>query len=144
MHRELIADVTALRGREPSLYELALLNSASRHEARARLLERYLHVDAETEAQVVTTSRVVNGTRAAVSKRTGMSVMERAELLERIGRATDARDRVLRQLGLDVSQQRHPWSALKSITANVAPASPAARQRTQDGQDDQTIIPDSG
>lgn len=76
--RELEQRVGETHGGEVSLTKAALITTAARHEGRALLLSRYLALEGD-----------------------GLKTLERMSLLDAIGRASDARDRVLEKLDLD-------------------------------------------
>jgi hypothetical protein len=80
---ELGAEIRQRQGRDPSLFEIAVIQSAKRHEARAQLLERWL--DKEWEK---------------------LSVQDRLAILREIGNATDSRDKCLKVIGLDLADRR--------------------------------------
>jgi hypothetical protein len=77
MRRELTAEIISIHGSEPTLYQHHVILSATRHEARARLLERWL---AETPT---------------------MKGPMRLAVFKAIGEASNDVDRALRLLGID-------------------------------------------
>jgi hypothetical protein len=116
MRKELIAEIQAVHGREASLYEHALIHSATRHEARARLLEALLAGDA---------APVLVGERLAV--------------LKEIGAATDSRDKAIKSLGINIAgRERKPWELIHSVPV-AQPASP----QTQTSPSDVPVMLDS-
>lgn len=78
--RKLLRQELLQRDGKVSGYSECVLNSACVHEARRLLVARWLRLEGDK-----------------------LSVMERANLLDRIGRASDARDAALRRLKLHLS-----------------------------------------
>src|SRR5262249_43302838 len=90
---ELGAEIRQRQGRDPSLFEIAVIQSAKRHEARAQLLERWL--DKEWEK---------------------LSVQDRLAILREIGNATDRRDGCFKVIGLDLADRRSFGTAHNELT----------------------------
>lgn len=81
----------------------ALVATLVRHEKRARLAERWLRVEK------------------------ALPLADRLRLLDVIGAATESRDKVLRQLGLEVipgTSASDPWAGLLSSQPTDTPTSP--------------------
>jgi len=113
--RVALEDAVAAKHGEVDLYHGALIHSATRHEGRAQLLQRWLRIQGDERTIVTkTATQETNGatTKAATSKQTGLSLLERMAVLREIGQATDARDRCLRLLGLDRSDKTDIFAAL--------------------------------
>jgi hypothetical protein len=87
LRRQLESAVVESHG-ELSLYHSALIQSCARHEARAELLNRYL------------------------SNEKNLSLSDRMNLLAQISAATDSRDKALKALGLDRTNDSDPWAGL--------------------------------
>jgi len=96
------------RNGELSLWHAATVQSACRHEQRAQLCMRWIRLKAES-----------------------MSDADRLAYLREYGAATDARDRCLRQLGLDKSDV----SIIDALYGS--PITPAATSSDGAGQQDQ-------
>ena len=79
------------RDGQVSVYQAALIQSASRHEGRAQLLQRWLRELGQRPKE--------DGGSSKATKQES-SVQERVAILREIGNATDARDRCLKSLGL--------------------------------------------
>lgn len=84
-----------------TIFSEALISTVQTHEARALLIERLLR-----------------------RNKKHLSVVEQADLLEKIGRARDSRDRVLEKMGLRIrnDDDANPWG----IPALPAPETPNA------------------
>jgi hypothetical protein len=66
-----------------------------------------------------------------------LPVLDRATLLDKIGNATDSRDRCLKLLGLDaLSKPVDPWASIYT-----EPATSINAGRTNDSSDDTTLVP---
>jgi hypothetical protein len=91
----------------------ALISTAQTHEARALLIERLLRRNKRT-----------------------LSVAEQADLLERIGRARDSRDRVLEKMGLRIraDDDGNPW-AFPTLPAPDADNAPETALDAESGPD---------
>lgn len=83
---------------ELGAYELAVVQTACRHEGRALLAGRWLRLEGDS-----------------------LDVSVRLALLNTIGSASDSRDKCLRLLGLDLKRAANPWA---SIDSEPLPASP--------------------
>jgi hypothetical protein len=118
MRRQVEAEVIKRDG-SIGVYQAAVINTAATHEGRALLLTRWLRVEFDR-----------------------LSVLERANLLERIGTARQKRDECLRLLKLDVVQKADPWAefdaaqSARQSTLIVAPDSTPVRtaRNAADGQ----------
>jgi hypothetical protein len=102
LRRELEGAVTA-QGRDVGVYHSALIQSACRHETRAQLLQRYLRESPD------------------------LTLAERCQLLDGIGRATDARDKCLDRMGLSAAPVPLDFATILA-TAHTAAAEPEPRQ----------------
>jgi uncharacterized protein YjcR len=113
LRRELEKAVAATHG-EVSLPHAALVTTVCRHEGRAMLLSRYLALESE--------------------KGDGIKLAERVSILEAIGRATDARDRAIKQLDLSLTVNANPWKRIDRMrqqhALQAATASPNASAAT--------------
>lgn len=98
--------VAELRGGNISLYDAALINSAMRHERHAMLSQRWLWKASADE----------------------LTVTDRIRFSSEIGKASDARDKALKLLGLDVQPDRDPFAFLDSAPPKTPPP-PAAAAR---------------
>jgi hypothetical protein len=114
-------------------------------------LERYLCLQHEQEALTTSAAQVKGGMKTTMSRTLGLTVEQKADLLVKIGHASDARDRVLQKLGLDTAaRERPPWETLRTITAvpvqsaSMPPTHQQPRQRTQETADGPEVIPDAG
>jgi len=101
MRTELESAVLAMHG-EITPYHAALIQSATRHEARSMLAGRWLRLE---------------GAKA--------SLADRLSLLATVTNASDARDKCLEKLGLDKRPGANPWAALDADSRE--PAAPAER-----------------
>jgi hypothetical protein len=99
LRAELRRDVTARDG-STGTYSEALIASACVHEGRRLLLARWLRIEGDK-----------------------LPVSERANLLDRIGKASDARDVCLEKLGLHrrVDSMADPLACLDALTAEADP-----------------------
>jgi hypothetical protein len=99
LRRELRRDVTARDG-STSTYSEAVICSAIVHEGRRLLLARWLRLEGDK-----------------------LPVSERANLLDRIGKASDARDACLEKLGLHrrLDAGNDPLACLDALCAESAP-----------------------
>ena len=84
LRRQLRQAVTENQG-STNVWSEAVIASACQHECRRLLLLRWLRLEGD-----------------------GLKVLDRAALLDRIGAATDSRDRCLKLLGLDVRHDASP------------------------------------
>jgi hypothetical protein len=123
LRRQLRSAVTAKHS-STSVWSEALIASAVQHEMRRLLLLRWLRLADDPQTTRKSSSKA--GLSVSVSETRGLSVMERVSILDRIGAATDARDRCLKNLQLDERQTADPWAALKSPAMFAAVAPPAA------------------
>lgn len=101
IRRELAAEVEAVHGREPTLYEHAVILSITRHEGRCKLLERWLAEEVDK-----------------------LSVMDRVTILKAIGDASDSKDKCMKLIGLDKLPSSDPFDSLYSKGLNNRISSP--------------------
>ena len=103
---------------EITIYQSATIQTACRHEVRAMLLQRWLR-----------------------NEDASLSTDEKVRMLAEIGKASDARDRCLKALGLDQRPNADPWSTIDSIplvatetnsNGNESPREAAAEPSTPD------------
>jgi len=107
--RGLRAAVLAKSG-ELTLYAAAVCQTATRHEARAMLLQRWL--------------------RKADAAGDKVPLMDRVAIMREIGAASDSRDRCLRALGLERSDSNDVIDALYPRAAVADPDDPPAPSPT--------------
>src|ERR1700733_10752198 len=107
--RAALEDEVIRRFEEVTTYRAALIQSASRHEQRALLLQRYLReaADAETASHTLHNEAIDGKHTSTVSRPTGLSIMDRCQILAQISAATDARDKCLERLGLSIDERQH-------------------------------------
>ena len=104
LRRTLEAEVKSAKGKL-GVQDAALCQSAARHEATALLAGRWLRKrwgDVGGDGRVAEQWTTGNG-QAALKGSIAMDDGQRLAWLLAIGRATDARDRCIRQLGLDTA-----------------------------------------
>lgn len=140
LRRQLRAAVTAQDG-ATTVWSESVISSACTHEARRLLLQRWLR---EADASKSTTKAMKeNGRAVSITEKSGLGIMERASILDRISAATDARDRCIRQLGLDQSRNE-PWAFLtQAALPESCPAPVLSPGCTQSASDDTQAIPNS-
>jgi hypothetical protein len=105
--RRQLRDAVGRQDGQTTIWSEAVIASACQHEGRRLLLLRWLRIEGD-----------------------GLPVLDRAALLDRIGTSTDARDRCLKLLRLDVKPDADPWADTPALPAPATNSSP----------DDQTAI----
>lgn len=105
--------VLAQRG-EIGVYQAALIQSSCRHEQRARLIHRWLH---QAQEKSSSTTALRNGnSSASKTTSTGLSILDRVQLLRELSNASDSRDKCLERLKLDADPQTDAWAILDAQT----------------------------
>ena len=113
--RQLESEIIECHG-EITILSAALVQSAVRHETRAKLLQRWLR-EGEDEVRTNVSKGGTNGsstTQTTEVKRTTLSITERSGLLRDISSASDSRDRCIERLDLKQSNNA-PWPGLPAL-----------------------------
>jgi hypothetical protein len=90
--RRQLRDAVTKQDGSTTVWSEAVIASACQHEGRRLLLIRWLRKEGDS-----------------------LPVLDRASLLERIGAATNARDRALKMLGLDLRHAIDPWDEYYAV-----------------------------
>jgi hypothetical protein len=109
LRRQLREAVTTQEG-STNVWSEAVIASACQHECRRLLLLRWLRL--ADEPQTIRKSSMKDGLAVAITEAKGLGIMDKAALLDKIGQATDARDRCLKVLRLDTRRDASPWDDL--------------------------------
>lgn len=120
LRRQLRDAVTESAG-GTNVWSEAVIASACQHECRRLLLLRWLRIEGDA-----------------------LPVLDRATLLDRIGQATDSRDRCLKLLRLDIRPDDDPWASLDRLTVDPAPGAEADTLAHPDGKDDSEAVQATG
>lgn len=112
---------------EVTLYHAAVIQSALRHERRARLLERWLKKESDGKGK----------------GKKKLQLQDKMMILQQVSQATDARDKCLKALGLDKGTGADLWDfgPIPAIPGPDSPSKPAdtaqdAPQRPDSTPDD--------
>jgi hypothetical protein len=143
LRRQLRAAVTLKHG-STNVWLESVIVSACTHEIRRILLGRWLRLADDPETTRKSSSK--NGLSVSVSSSSGLSITEKAAILDRIGSATNERDKCLRLLGLDERETSDPWSMLKQpsmLAAILPPTAALAGPATQTTADGRTDVPEA-
>jgi hypothetical protein len=101
------AEIVSLKGRQPTLYERAVVSTVVRHHGRLALLERWLAAEHAT-----------------------MPLADRLAVLKSIGDASTARDKALASIGLDRDRTESIFEALYATPAITDVPSVADAERS--------------
>ena len=114
--------------------DAALIQSSTRHETRAKLIQRYLRQAGD--GKVTTTTRATrDGNGASRTTSEGLTVLERVQLLRELSAATDSRDRCIERLKLPEAGKLDPWPFLDPPAALHHASQPI------DAADDVSVTP---
>jgi hypothetical protein len=89
LEEQILGEIAARNNGEIPLFQAALIQSACRHEQRVQLLYRWLRIKGES-----------------------LEMSDKTQLLRDIGTATTARDKCLKDLGLQLPVESDNWASL--------------------------------
>ncbi len=96
-----LENAVILRHNEVSILHAAYIQSCTRHEMRAMLLQKWLRTEGPN-----------------------IPVLDRAALLKQLSDASDSRDRCLEKLGLGRGDGKPLWAAAFTVPSEALPANP--------------------
>lgn len=114
--KQLEAEIVECHG-EITILSAALIQSACRHETRAKLLGRWLR-EGEDEVRTSTSKQGSNGSGTQLTAevtRTTLTITERSGLLRDISAASDSRDKCVERLSLKQSSNNDPWALFPAL-----------------------------